>query len=79
MKLSLSSFLLSALIIDCRAFLTSSARGSRVSTVVGSANDAAFSAFADSLEEEPEKTVEKSWLAKLEDLLNPQTNLADVR
>jgi hypothetical protein len=79
MKLSLSSFLLSALIIDCRAFLSPSARGSRVSTVFEASNDAAFSAFADSLEEEPEKTVEKSWQAKVEDLLDPQTNLADVR
>ena len=47
-------------------------------------SDAAFSAFADSLEEEidvPSRqrvmTKEKSWQAKLEDLLDPKTNLAE--
>ncbi len=47
-------------------------------------NDAAFSAFADSLEEELDTTPlkksptkEKSWQAKLEDLLDPKTNLGE--
>lgn len=47
-------------------------------------SDAAFSAFADSLEDEidiPSRqrvtTKEKSWQAKLEDLLDPKTNLAE--
>ena len=39
--------------------------------------DDAFAAFADSLEEEPPKVIEKPWQAKLEDLLNPSTNLAE--
>ena len=37
----------------------------------------AFSAFADSLEDEPEVFQETSWQTKLDDLLNPSTNLAD--
>jgi len=45
--------------------------------VLRSSNDAAFSAFADSLEEEPETAEEQPWQAKLEDLLDLQTNLAD--
>jgi hypothetical protein len=46
-------------------------------------NDAAFSAFADSLEKEPEApsnksaAKEKPWQSKLEDLLDPKTNLAE--
>jgi hypothetical protein len=42
-----------------------------------STTDSAFSAFADSLEEEPEESPEKPWQAKLEDLLDPKTNLAE--
>lgn len=57
----------------------------QVLTVSSTTNsDAAFSAFADSLEEEIEvpsrqrvTTKEKSWQAKLEDLLDPKTNLAE--
>eukprot|EP00980_Cylindrotheca_fusiformis_P008085 scaffold1722_cov120-Cylindrotheca_fusiformis.AAC.15 len=80
MKLSYAAFLWFAVVGECQAFLTSSStRERRIATTVGSSHDAAFSAFADSLEEEPEKEVEKSWQAKLEDLLAPQTNLADVR
>ena len=47
-------------------------------SLLRSSNDAAFSAFADSLEEEPKSSEEQPWQAKLEDLLDPQTNLADV-
>lgn len=79
MKLSPTAVLAIALIVDCQAFITSCRRGNRISTFVGSSNDAAFSAFADTLEEEPEESIEKSWQAKLEDLLDPQTNLAEVR
>ena len=70
MKLAVSSLLLSSLIIDCRAYLTSSPR-QRVVTFVRSSKDAAFSAFAETLDEEPVKIAEKSWQAKLEDLLDP--------
>ena len=44
-------------------------------------DDAAFSAFANSLEEDPEipssKAKVKPWQSKLEDLLDPKTNAAD--
>ena len=84
MKLTLSTILISTLILDGQAYLSSSSRQnrSRRTTFVRSSasNDAAFSAFADSLDEEPEDNTaaEKPWQAKLEDLLDPKTNLADV-
>lgn len=40
-------------------------------------NDAAFSAFAETLEEQPDAPKEKSWQAKLDDFLNPTTNPAE--
>lgn len=53
------------------SFLPSSATNTRT-------EDAdAFSAFADSLDEEPPVFKETPWQAKLDDLLNPSTNLAD--
>jgi hypothetical protein len=59
------------------SFLPSSATNINTRTSSTSAEDA-FSAFADSLEEELEVSSEdKPWQAKLEDLLNPSTNLAD--
>ena len=85
MKLTLSTNLISTLILDGQAYLSSSSsrqsRSRRTTFVRSSAsNDAAFSAFADSLDEEPEDNTaaEKPWQAKLEDLLDPKTNLADV-
>ena len=82
MKLTLSTVLISTLILDGQAYLSSNRQNySRRTTFVRSSasNDAAFSAFADSLDEEPEDaTAEKPWQAKLEDLLDPKTNLADV-
>ena len=85
MKLTLSTILISTLILDGQAYLSSSSsrqnRSRRTTFVRSSAsNDAAFSAFADSLDEEPEDNTaaEKPWQAKLEDLLDPKTNLADV-
>jgi hypothetical protein len=83
MYLALATLLLSTRIIGCQAYLPSSQYGGRrLSTFVRSSstsNDAAFSAFADSLDQEPEEHDEKPWQAKVEDLLDPKTNLADVR
>jgi len=93
MKLSKTAILLS-ITAGCHGYILSlSNRGSTairpqqsfaVSALRSSTtgDDAAFSAFADSLEEEPEKlsktsTKEKPWQSKLEDLLNPKTNLAE--
>ena len=76
-------FLLSmSLIIQGQGFSSTSTgiqSRSCEASFLSSSNDAAFSAFADSLEEEPEAVKEQPWQAKLEDLLDPQTNLADVR
>jgi hypothetical protein len=79
MKLTLSTCLLA--LPSGQAYLTAPAASlqRRPSTFLKS-TDAAFSAFADSLENEPEPEVEKlekKWQAKLEDLLDPQTNMAE--
>ncbi|CAJ1955183.1 unnamed protein product [Cylindrotheca closterium] len=76
------SFLLSiSLIIQGQGFSSSSTgiiqKNREAESFLRSSNDAAFSAFADSLEEEPESNKEQPWQEKLEDLLDPQTNLAD--
>mmetsp|Transcript_17995 Transcript_17995/g.44454 ORF Transcript_17995/g.44454 Transcript_17995/m.44454 type:complete len:440 (-) Transcript_17995:2151-3470(-) len=75
---SLCSLLSISLIIQGHGFSSSSTGiWNRETSILRSFNDAAFSAFADSLEEEPEIIEEQPWQAKLEDLLDPQTNLAD--
>jgi len=75
MKLTFSLCLL----VACEAFTTPFSR--TASTFLMSSqtsSDAAFSAFADSLEEEPEETVEGTpWPIKLETLLDPKTDLAE--
>jgi len=84
MKLSRAAIILS-LAAGCQAYVcpsiaqrSSSFRPSALQSSTAT-NDAAFSAFADSLEEEPEEVVtkEKPWQAKLDDLLNPSTNPAE--
>jgi hypothetical protein len=80
MKFSLSTCLL--VLPSCQAYLTAPAASlqRRSSPTFLKSTDAAFSAFADSLENEPEPEVEKlekKWQAKLEDLLDPQTNMAE--
>ena len=79
MKVTFSLFLLSTTILDCRAYLSSYRQIERLPTFVRSSasNDAAFSAFADSLGEEPEEPAERPWQAKLEELLDPKTNIAE--
>ena len=71
----------SALIValpSAQAYVTSGPRVSVPTFLSSSASaDADFSAFADSLEEEPEEVPEKPWQSKLEDLLDPKTNLAE--
>lgn len=94
MKLSLPTFLIAAS-AGCQAYLpllsphTSplSLLPSKTSLFSSQSSDAAFSAFADSLEEDPDvssfssrvdsPSIEKTWQAKLEDLLDPKTNLAE--
>jgi hypothetical protein len=63
---------------SCQGF-SSVSRQQRTPTFLKSSSttDSAFSAFADSLEEEPEESPQKPWQAKLEDLLDPKTNLAE--
>jgi len=80
MTRSLRSLLSAALIIHrCQGFSATPTgrRRAATTTILASSNDAAFSAFADSLQEEPETVEEQPWQAKLEDLIDPQTNLAD--
>jgi hypothetical protein len=91
MKLSNCAILLSVS-AGCHGYLPSLSHRLSVATNTRSVlavqssttgNDAAFSAFADSLEDEPEApsrksaTKEKPWQSKLEDLLDPKTNLAE--
>ena len=79
MARSICSLLSLSLIIQSQGFLScSTTRLNREKSVLQSSNDAAFSALAESLEEEPENIEEQPWQAKLEDLLDPQTNMADV-
>ena len=86
MKLSGAAVFLA--IAGCHAYLpprvhrAGSSLNARALRSTTTSNDAAFSAFADSLEEEPKTTSktsvkEKSWQSKLEDLLDPKTNLAE--
>ena len=83
MKLSLPASLLlaAALLPNGQAYFLSSPSRSvqRTPTFLGSttSTETDFSAFADSLEEEPEEDPETPWQAKLETLLDPKTNLAD--
>jgi len=80
MKLSLTAFLLTATVPVSHAYLANTPprfaiRGVALSSSASA--EAKFSAFADSLEEEPEEVLETSWQAKLEDFLDPKTNLAE--
>lgn len=92
MKLLFPTVAVSSVFGYCNRYVSNTAFGvhkktlaSSTSTTIhplqSSATDDAFSAFADSLEEEPGsdsfKSLETTWQAKLEDLLNPNTNLAE--
>jgi len=81
MKLSSAAAFLSVL-AGCQAYMPSQRLSGPIFSVLHSSatsSDAAFSAFADSLEVEPEPPKEKktTWQSKLEDFLNPTTNPAE--
>ena len=84
MKLSPVVIVLSVL-AECQAYMAAPQRSlsspsfSVLLRSSATSNDAAFSAFADSLEVIPEVTKEKkaTWQSKLDDLLNPSTNPAE--
>jgi hypothetical protein len=80
MKLSQTAIIL-AILAESQAYLApqrSSAPTFSFLRSSATSNDAAFSAFADSLEVAPEPPKEKkTWQSKLDDLLNPTTTPAE--
>lgn len=81
MKLSLSTFLITVALPTSQSYLANSPRfayrGALTCLSSSTSSDADFSAFADSLEEEPESVPDQPWQAKLEELIDPKTNLAE--
>ena len=80
MKLLLPVVALSA--VGCNGYLNAfGVSKPPASALHSTTTDDAFSAFADSLTEDPTddtlKSIEKTWQAKLEELLDPKTNLAE--
>jgi hypothetical protein len=79
MKLSQAAMILFAL-AECQGYLPTQRPHPTFSILrsTTTSNDAAFSAFADSLEEPLEAPkAPKTWQSKLEDFLNPSTNPAE--
>jgi hypothetical protein len=75
----LAALLLNAPYLSNGYFVSSPSRRQNAPFLLAmSSKEADFSAFADSLEAEPPTPEEEQpWQAKLEDLMNPTTNVAD--
>jgi hypothetical protein len=81
MKLFLPAVALTA--VGCNGYMNAfGTRKPTSRTLYSSTTDDAFTAFADSLDEDPKKddslkSIEETWQAKLDGLLDPKTNLAE--